>query len=80
MLKPLSDPDAVLDYVREEAQAGAEQAKVLRALAIQRMMATETITDAMLESFACAVHVHTIYLRVLQATVTMPDPVDYEDE
>ena len=80
MLKSLSDPDAVLDYIREEAQAGAEHAKVLRALAIQRMMETDLTTASLLESFACAVHVHTLYLGVLQATVTMPDPVDYEDD
>ena len=76
----LSDPDAVLDYIRLEAQAGAEQAKRLREAVWGQGNGAVPPQD-MRAQYAMAVRVHLMYLHMLRQTVTLEgDPALDEEE
>jgi len=73
--EPLPDAEAVLAYLRQEAQAGAEQAKQVRDLTAAHMNGHPPWT----RQYVAAVQAHLSYLGLL-AGLTGAMPVDDDDE
>ena len=76
----LWDADTV-DYIRREAQLGAEQAKALRDVVMKRLVAApDAMPSTLLSHFTTAVRMHAVYLTLLRETVFGKDGALYADE
>ena len=85
MTEPLMDADEVLDYIREQAQHGAEQAKAF----LDATLAMVLVPPVALSSLHCAqlegaAHIHIQYLALLRSTVALAEyevpHADHDDE
>ena len=75
----LPDAEAVLDYLRTEAQAGAAQVCGVRDLAVARL-GSEVPSALWVQQFAKLVRLHIAYLEVLRGTISLATEEDVEED
>lgn len=81
MLEPLDGADEVLDYIRMQAQQGAEQAHALLEATLALVLAPPVrLSAAQLEQVQAAAYMHCQYLTLLRTTVTLECTQVHDDD